>query len=207
MRIITCLMLVLGIASPWAAHAAETPPPGGKPRDFQLVEPETIRLDNGLAATLVPFGDVPKTTVLVNVRTGNLNEGGRTWLADLTGELLTQGTASASGSEIAARAASMGGALTVSTGLEQTTLSIDVLEDHLALDLLVSADASGRPVCTGAVVLEHRVPEGIHLLLVRYVAAVQADPNPGVPVPRQDPGFLEGVHGQVAQTQMTARRC
>ncbi len=145
MRIITCLMLVLGIASPWAAHGAETPPPGGKPRDFQLVEPETIRLDNGLAATLVPFGDVPKTTILVNVRTGNLNEGGRTWLADLTGELLTQGTASASGSEIAARAASMGGALTVSTGLEQTTLSIDVLEDHAADAVALLAEVLSEP--------------------------------------------------------------
>ena len=34
--------------------------------------------------------------------------------------------------------------------------NIEVLEDHLALDLLVNADASGRTVCSGAVVLEHR---------------------------------------------------
>lgn len=34
--------------------------------------------------------------------------------------------------------------------------NIEVLEDHLAVDLLVVADASGRPVCSGAVVLEHR---------------------------------------------------
>lgn len=34
--------------------------------------------------------------------------------------------------------------------------NIEVLEDHLALDLLVSADASGRSVCTGALVLDHR---------------------------------------------------
>jgi L-aspartate oxidase len=33
--------------------------------------------------------------------------------------------------------------------------NIDLLEDHLALDLLVTADPSGRPACTGAVVLEH----------------------------------------------------
>ncbi|GMV07809.1 MAG: L-aspartate oxidase [Gemmatimonadota bacterium] len=34
--------------------------------------------------------------------------------------------------------------------------NIEVLEDHLALDLLVAADASGRTVCSGALVLEHR---------------------------------------------------
>lgn len=34
--------------------------------------------------------------------------------------------------------------------------NIEVLEDHLALDLLVVADASGRSVCAGALVLEHR---------------------------------------------------
>lgn len=33
---------------------------------------------------------------------------------------------------------------------------ITVLEDHLALDLLVAPDARGRPVCGGALVLDHR---------------------------------------------------
>jgi L-aspartate oxidase len=33
--------------------------------------------------------------------------------------------------------------------------NIEVLEDHLALDLLVIADASGRSVCSGARVLDH----------------------------------------------------
>jgi len=34
--------------------------------------------------------------------------------------------------------------------------NIEVLEDHLALDLLVTASASGQSVCSGAMVLEHR---------------------------------------------------
>ena len=33
--------------------------------------------------------------------------------------------------------------------------NIEVLEDHLALDLLVAADSYGRPACTGALVLGH----------------------------------------------------
>jgi predicted Zn-dependent peptidase len=145
MRDVISLTLALGMALASVTAPAETPPPGGEPRDFQLVEPEIIRLDNGLTATLVTFGDVPKTTVLISVRTGNLNEGGRTWLADLTGELLTQGTASATGSELAARAASMGGALSVATGLEQTTLSIDVLEDYAAEAIALLAEVLREP--------------------------------------------------------------
>lgn len=43
--------------------------------------------------------------------------------------------------------------------------NIEVLEDHLALDLLVTADPSGRSVCSGALVLEHRT---------RQVMAVRA---------------------------------
>ncbi len=34
--------------------------------------------------------------------------------------------------------------------------NIEVLEDHLALDLLVAADPAGRPVCLGALVLDRR---------------------------------------------------
>jgi L-aspartate oxidase len=36
---------------------------------------------------------------------------------------------------------------------------IEVLEDHMAIDLLVAPDASGRPVCGGATLLEHRTGE------------------------------------------------
>lgn len=42
--------------------------------------------------------------------------------------------------------------------------NIEVLEDHLALDLLVTADPSGRSMCTGAMVLEH--PSGA-IMVVR----------------------------------------
>lgn len=151
MRILIATVLGLGaLATVAPAVSVETPPAGGKPRDFELVQPEVVTLENGLTATLVEFGEVPKTTVLVTVRTGNLNEGGRTWLADLAGELLKQGTEKTPARELAARAASMGGSLVVSTGAEETTVSIDVLEDHAfdAVDLLAE------------VIIEPAFPEG-----------------------------------------------
>ncbi len=148
MRTLNATVLALGLGALAAGSGAtgvNTPPPGGKPRDFQLVEPEVVTLENGLTATLVEFGDVPKTTVLVNIRTGNLNEDGRTWLADLAGELLKQGTEKTPARDIASRAASMGGSLVVSTGAEETTVSIDVLEDHAADAVALLAEVIQEP--------------------------------------------------------------
>jgi hypothetical protein len=52
----------------------ETPPEGGTPKPFKLPPKQSFALPNGLGATLVPYGTLPKVTVSVVVRTGNLNE-------------------------------------------------------------------------------------------------------------------------------------
>ena len=64
-----------------ASHAQQTPPPASEPRPFQLPTPTRISLPNGIDVTFVEFGVVPKVTIAISVRTGNLNEGGKTWLA------------------------------------------------------------------------------------------------------------------------------
>jgi hypothetical protein len=58
------------------------PPPLGEPRDFRLPDKETLQLANGLALTFIDYGTVPKVTVLAVVRTGKIDEGQSTWLAD-----------------------------------------------------------------------------------------------------------------------------
>ncbi len=45
--------------------------------------------------------------------------------------------------------------------------NIEVLEDHMALDLLVTPDPSGRPVCTGASVLDHRTGD-VRVIQARF---------------------------------------
>ena len=76
------------LVMPTLMHAREAPPAGGPPRPFTMPAKERFNLPNGLQATLVPFGQLPKVTVCVLVRTGNLDEGEQTWLADITGELM-----------------------------------------------------------------------------------------------------------------------
>ncbi len=135
----------------WAGPAVsqesekETPPPGGTPKDFNLPASDTFALENGLAATLIPFGKLPKVTIRVVVRSGNLNEGEQTWLADLSGDFFLEGTNSRSAEEIAQAAASMGGEISVSVGEDQTTVSADVLSEFAPAMVELLADIVRNP--------------------------------------------------------------
>ncbi len=105
-------------------------PKGGTPKNFVLPEVKTLKLDNGLAITLIPYGNLPKVTVELIVRAGNLNETSeQLQLADLMGSLMKEGTSTLSGRQIAQKAAAMGGSVDVSVGSETTSLSGDVLSE------------------------------------------------------------------------------
>lgn len=128
------------------AGAQQTPPPPGPPRPFQLPTPTTITLDNGLKATFVDFGVVPKVTIAITVRTGALNEGGKTWLSDLAGDLLEEGTQSKTSEQIAAAAALMGGELGVGVGDDETSLSLDVLSEFGPDAIALLAEVLTQPL-------------------------------------------------------------
>jgi zinc protease len=85
-------------------------------------------------------------TVRAVTRTGNLNDpAGKTWLADLTGDLMKEGTATRSGQQISEEAARMGGTLSVSVGDEQTSVGLDVLSEFGADAVALVADVLQRP--------------------------------------------------------------
>jgi zinc protease len=145
-------LLAISLVSAISAQEAEkeTPPPGGTPKDFSLPAKESFGLDNGLQATLIPFGSVPKTTITVIVRSGNLNEGDQTWLADLSADFLLEGTSNRSAEEIARAAASMGGEIDVSVGPDQTTISADVLAEFAPEMVTLLADVVRNPAFPAA---------------------------------------------------------
>src|SRR5687768_715506 len=119
------LILALTIVPATVAHAQQKvpPPAGGTPKDFTLPAKREFALPNGLQVTLVPFGTVPKATVSLAVRVGNVNEGpNETWLADVTGDLMNEGTVSRSSTEIAELTAGMGGGLAIGVGPDQATI-------------------------------------------------------------------------------------
>lgn len=121
---------ILLLAALVAVGQKQVPPEGGTPKDFALPQVEVFELSNGLTATLVPYGKLPKVTVRLVIQTGNIDEAAdEVWLADLTGDLMKEGTTSRSAEDIANEAASMGGAINIGVGVHTTSISGDVLSE------------------------------------------------------------------------------
>ncbi len=124
----------------------QTPPPGGTPQDFQLPEKDLKKLDNGLTATLVQYGAIPKVNISVIIKTGNIHEGpDEIWLADLTADLMREGTTSMDFKTIAKKVAAMGGEVNVSTGPNQTVISGSVLSEFGPDLIRILADIAMNP--------------------------------------------------------------
>jgi zinc protease len=128
-----------------AVPAREFAPPVGRPHPFALPEKHELTLPNGLVVTLVPFGTVPKTTILVALRTGNVADGDKTGLADLVANLMKEGAGSRDAEAVAEAAAEMGGSLDIGAGPDQFTVSMDVLAERAGDAIALVADALRRP--------------------------------------------------------------
>src|SRR5262249_23571787 len=118
----------------------------GKPRGFSVPAPRRFSLENGLAVTFVEYGTLPKVTVRLSVRSGNIDEkAGEVWLADLMGDLLSQGTDSKTASEVAEAAARMGGSINVNVGDDRTQIGGDVLSEFGPEMVALVADVATHP--------------------------------------------------------------
>jgi zinc protease len=125
----------------------QTPPEGGPPKPFVLPEKQTFTLPNGLQVTMVPYGSIPKVTIDVTVRAGNLNESAdQVWLVDLMGRLMKEGTTSRTSEKVAQEAASMGGSVDITAGPDQTDISGDVLSEFGPQMVALLADVAQHPV-------------------------------------------------------------
>jgi len=144
------LCYICGLSFILVTHAfaqKETPPEGGEPKDFVLPPKETVTLSNGLIATLVPYGTIPKVSVRIAVQVGNIDESeNEIWLADLTGDLMKEGTTSRAGEKIAQEAAGMGGGVNVSVGPDLTNISGDVLSEYGSRLVELLADIVRNPI-------------------------------------------------------------
>lgn len=124
------ILLAIALCGPVFAQK-QTPPEGGQPQDFKLPKKDSEKLDNGLTLTMVQYGVIPKVDVSVIIKTGNIHEGPQEiWLADLTADLMGEGTTSMDFKTIARKVAAMGGEVNISTGPNQTTISGSVLSEY-----------------------------------------------------------------------------
>ncbi len=133
---------------PGAARSQERekPPEPDAPRPFKLPTPTRFTLPNGLKVSLVPYGTIPKALVRLTIQAGNADEAaGQVWMADLTGDLLLEGTKTRSASRIAEDAASMGGEVAVQPGENLTTVGGEVLSEFAPAMVDLVADVARNP--------------------------------------------------------------
>jgi zinc protease len=143
--VVAIVVLMLAFAT-WAQIARQTPPAGEPPKPFNVPPHQDFTLPNGMKVTLVPYGNVPKMTVDVIVRTGNLNEGeNQVWLANITGDLMKEGTETRSAEQVAKEAARAGGAITVTVGPDQTQIESDALSEFGPQMVGLLADVTQKP--------------------------------------------------------------
>ena len=134
------------IPVPVRAQQKQAPPEGGTPKNFTLPAKRNFALPNGLQVTLIPYGETPKATIELMVRAGNVNEAqGQTWLADLTGDLMREGTTSRTAAQIAEETARMGGGLTIAVQSDQTDIFGDVLGENAPAFVRLLADVVQNP--------------------------------------------------------------
>jgi len=140
------MLLTLLLASSVLAQTKQAPPAPGAPKDFTIPEIRKYELPNGVRVRLVQYGAVPKATVRLVTQTGNVDESANeVWLADLTGTLMEQGTATRSAEQIAREAALMGGSLDIAVRLNQTTVGIDVFSEAAPAAIALAADVVHNP--------------------------------------------------------------
>src|SRR5450432_4135332 len=127
------LLVAIGVVSVGALPAMgqkQAPPAGGPPRAFTLPAHESYALPNGMKVTLVPYGNIPKVTLGLVVRAGGIDEAKeQLGVADLTGDLLKEGTTSLSATGVAEAAARMGSTLGVGVTADETVAEMDVLSE------------------------------------------------------------------------------
>jgi predicted Zn-dependent peptidase len=147
---IVCVLLLGALALPAFAEEKmekETPPVGGTPKPFKVPARQTFELPNGLKVTMVPYGATPKVNVTAIVRAGNINESAEeVWLADITSDLLKEGSKSYTAEQMAQKLAAMGGRLNVNVAADFTSVSSDVLSEFGAGAVTIIADVLQNPL-------------------------------------------------------------
>jgi predicted Zn-dependent peptidase len=139
-------LVVSALAAPSAAQKQQ-PPAGGAPHPFTLPRKEVFTLKNGMQVTLVPYGSIPKVTVSAVVRAGNANESAdKVSLADITGDMMKEGTTTRTADAVDAEASRMGGSLNVSVGQDSTSVDIDALSEFAPDAVRLVADVLTHPL-------------------------------------------------------------
>jgi predicted Zn-dependent peptidase len=150
MKLTLAALLVAGAAFAQTT-TKEAPPPAGPAKPFTLPAVTKFDLPNGLRVRLVQYGSVPKATVQLSIQTGNFDESAsESWLANVTDDMLQQGTTTRSAEQIARDMASMGSDLSANTGRNDVTFDADVFSESAPKLVALLGDMMQHPLFPAA---------------------------------------------------------
>lgn len=141
------LILAISLITALPAMAQkQTPPEGGTPKDFRLPEKKQEKYPNGFRTTMVTYGSIPKVSISLIIKTGNIHEGpSQVWLADLTGKMIKEGTRDMNFKTLSQKVAAMGGQIYVNVAADQVTVGGSVLSEYAADFIQVISDLIMNP--------------------------------------------------------------
>lgn len=152
--------LGLGLVAPWHAALAGTPgvdepPLPGPDLPVALPVPQSQTLDNGLTVIVVPRRGTPLVTALLVVRSGAEQDPvGKAGTAGLTATLLGRGAVHGGRAQdavaLAREAESMGGDLSLGSGVEASQAGMTVIAPQLSRALALLADVVRQPTFPAA---------------------------------------------------------
>jgi zinc protease len=125
----------------------QAPPPLSTPVDPVLPAPVERVLANGLRVIVARDSDLPLVTADLTVRSGAAADPqGLAGTASMASELLTEGTATRSATEIAAQTEALGANLGAGSGWESSNLTLNVMPHNLDAAMAIMADVARNPV-------------------------------------------------------------
>lgn len=132
-------------STPDAAFRAEAPAAGPEPA-FKVPPFKRFRLKNGADVILAEFHELPLIEMHAIVKTGGaLNPQGQAGLADLTANMLDEGTKTRSALDIAEQIATLGSALGSGASWDASTLTMATLTRNFDKVLEIWADVLTHP--------------------------------------------------------------
>jgi zinc protease len=124
----------------------QQPPTAGPEPTFMPPRWKRFKLKNGLEVFLVEFHDLPLIDFNLMIKTGGAaNPADRAGLADLTANMLDEGTKTRSALEIADQVASLGATLTTGGTWDASNVSLSTLTKNLDAALAIFADVVQNP--------------------------------------------------------------
>ncbi len=174
-----------------AAAQTKLPAPG-KPKDFNLPVVKKWQLDNGMKASVIPYGNIPKVSIEIVVRTGMMHEAAtERWLSTFTGRLMEQGSRQWDAETISQKAAAMGGRISISVGMEYLTIGGSVLSEYAGDYIALLAEVLQHPAFPAEPVerLKNDLKRSLNLSKVQ----------PGSQASQKFFGILYGNHPYAAQ--------